>query len=179
MATPHSAAQFRPSTFLEAALWKRMTSCIDNTYSLFVPVVHRVYPRQGVAAGLLGSRGGAQRARQLAPSRGLRADDLRGGFRLRSAAPLRRACALFLQSLFACVSRLLRCAGLSHDQDDPVRRAVAICPPKGFDQLTWKTLRKRPRELLEAQTVSTADEDSHKGLHVATSWPFPRRAIMS
>ena len=68
-------------------------------------------------------RVGLARQGRVAAPRLVRADHLRGRDRRGGREALRRALPLLLQPLPARVPRLLRPAGLPHDQDDPGRQA--------------------------------------------------------
>ena len=115
--------------------------CIDNTYSYSYLSFGGYMRGQGADAGLLGSRGRAQRARHLALSRRFRADHLRGGYRRRSRAALCQARQLLLQSLPARVSRFRGCARLSHHQDHSEGHPVAVRSRRTmFRELPWKEL---------------------------------------
>ncbi len=87
------------------------------------------------------------------------------------AQALREAHPLFLQSLPARLRGLRRRAGLSHDQDDPVGRAVAIRPAARLcERDLGRTDRRRPRHRRLARDCAPAhgghDQDAARRQHL-------------
>ena len=141
--------------------------CIDNTYSYsylsFTGYLRAKALMQGYWDRV------AERNADTSPYRaGFAQTICVAGDRRRGRAALFAARELFLQSLPARLSGLRRRARLSHHQDHPDRRAVAIRPARAvFTKLTWKDLVEGGHVIAGSpETVRQRMEDLIKGLHV-------------